>query len=257
MKRISFVILVWVFALVVSNCTTEHPPTQARGSTAAPVPTSSAIVSTVTPLPTASLTPTVSVISQPSSDTQVADTAFASLLERVKLADPTIDFTEFRMTYAQTSQYDPYNFSLKELQSSMVTALNDKDYELALKLADDILAQNYIFPDAHAVAIRAHEGLGQSQEADYHRYVLNGLIKSILQSGNGKSPESAFVVVLIEEEYVILTVLDIEDKSQGTTDIDGHSYDIFDGIDSKSNSPVTVYFNIDIPFKALVNSLKP
>ena len=139
----------------------------------------------------------------------------------------------------------------------MVTALRDNDNETALKLANEILEQNYIFPDAHAAAIQAYQNLGQSEEVNYHRYVLNGLIKSIIQSGDGKSPETAFVVVLIEEEYAILAVLGIEHSGQSEMNVDGHSYDVFNGTDSRSGSPVEIYFNIDIPFGDLTNFLNP
>ena len=136
-------------------------------------------------------------------------------------------------------------------------ALKDKNYELAIKYADEILAQNYIFPDAHLVKNRAYESLGQSDKALYHRYVLNGLIESMLQSGDGKSPESAFVVVLIDEESVILNVLNVKQGEQASTDIDGHSYDIIDGVNLTTGNSIKVYFNIDIPFGVLIKSLQP
>jgi hypothetical protein len=240
MKRISFVLLTLVLALGISSCG-RLPLTQDPKSTERPSPT-------------ASIAPTITLTPQ---DTNSADAAFLSLLERVKRVDPTIDFTELRMAYAQTSQYDPYNFSIGELRNSMFTALDAQNYELALKLADDILTQNYIFTDAHLVATRAYENLGRTEEAKYHRYVLDGLIDSILQSGDGKTPESAFVVVLIEEEYVILAILQIADAGQSQRDIDGQSYDVFNGVDPQTNNPVELYFNIDIPFGALADSLKP
>jgi hypothetical protein len=240
MKRISFVHLTLALALFITSCG-QQPLTQDPQSTD-------------TLSPTVSIAPTIAVTPQ---DTDSADAAFLSLLERVKRADLTIDFTELRMSYAQTSKYDPYNFSIGELRNSMVSALDAQNYELALKLADDILTQNYIFTDAHLVAIRAYENLGRTEEAKYHRYVLDGLIGSMLQSGDGKTPESAFVVVLIEEEYVILAVLQIADADQAQRDIGGQFYDVFNSVDPQTNSPVEVYFNIDIPFGALADSLKP
>ncbi len=255
MKRSFLVTLVCLITLAFSSCTTEQPPSHTLETSTATATSQN----TPTPSQTTRPTPTLTVTSPPPTevDTQAADATFASLLERVKQADPSVDFTEFRMAYAKTSHYDPYDNWYQELETAMFTALNAKDYEYALKLANDVLEKNYIFPDAHLVAIGAYDGLGQSKQAEYHRYVLKGLIKSILQSGDGKSPESAYVVVLIQEEYTILSVLGIKDADQGIVHINGHSYDVFNGVDSKSKNPVTVNFNIDIPFNILKSELNP
>ncbi len=139
----------------------------------------------------------------------------------------------------------------------MLSALDDGNYAQAIELADQILEKNYLYPEAHIASILAHEELGQTRDADYHRYVRKGLINSILHSGDGKKPESAYVVVLIEEEYLILDVLGISEGGQSMTSVGGHFYDVFTGVDTQTNKPVTVYFNIDTPFHKLYNTMNP
>jgi len=257
MKRIFLSTCALMLVWAASGCNAAQSSTPALPLPTAPAPTL-ASTQTPAPLPTITAAPiTATVGSQSGSSKESADAAFAELLEKVKASDPSVDFTEFRLAYAKTSKYDPYSFSTGDLRDSMVTALNDKNYELALKLADQMLAQNFILPEAHIVAIRACEALGQTEEADFHRYVLNGLIASILHSGDGKSPEHAFVVVLIEEEYLILDVLGIKGTGQSEMEANGHSYDVLDGVIAKTGGPTTVYFNIDIPFHGLMNSLNP
>lgn len=251
MKPVSLVVLMLGLALVSSGCGWQPPAAPAVKPTAA---VTSAPDATKAVVPSA----TTFVEATPSAEPQSSsDAAFAALLERVKRSDPSVDFTEFRLAYTKTSLYDPYSFSLQDAQTSMVAALNDKDYEQALKLANDVLARNYIYADAHAVAMRADQGLGRTQDANLHQYILNGLIDSILKSGDGKSPETAYQVVLIEEEYLVLNVLGIEDHGQSEMDANGHSYDVLNGVVTKTNAPIAVYFNIDIPFGALGNSFKP
>ena len=258
MKPASWISAVFALALVGSGCAQPQrssTPTIEITASVSVTPPAARLV--VLPSATVSVAPASVTDTQSNPNNTAADAAFESLLERVKNNDPTVDFTKFRLAYAKTSQYDPYSFGLADLRSSMVTALNNKDFALALKLANDLLAHNYISPDAHAGAIRAYEGQGDSEKAGFHRHVLDSLISSILHSGDGRSPETAYVVVLIEEEYVALAALGIENHGQSEFDANGHSYDILDGLNTNTNLPVKVYFNIDIPFGALANSLTP
>lgn len=232
-------------------------PTPLPTVTFTPLPTHTPV-----PSPTAPPTPTLTSTSAPSATpvsvaTESADTPYVALLERVKQADPEVDFTALRLAYTDTDDYDPYNFQLGELQQEMYAALNAQDYETTLEVAKQILEINYVSTDTHLAALLAYEGLGDTDRADYHRYVLDGLIDSILASGDGKTPETAFVVIFVEEEYAILSVLDIESGGQTLVEDDGHSYDKFEGVDNNTNEAVTLYFNVDRIFDWFANSFTP
>ena len=239
-----------ILSLFLSAC----GPEQLFGPTPTPTPT---ITSTPTPTLTPTWTPDPTMTVKPTATVPAADQTYAALLEQVKLADPKFDFTALRMSYTETTAYDPYNFGLGETRKAMLAVLNDKDYGLTIKLAEQILKDTYILPDAHLASVYAYQGLGQTQESDFHRYVLDGLLHSILSSGDGKSEKSAYIVVLIQEEYAILGTLGIKDYTQSFKEAGGHSYDIFEGVDGKTNAPVTLYFNIDKLYQSLENSLKP
>lgn len=226
--------------------TATLPPTATR--TPSPVPTTAP---TSTPTIAASAAPSLTPTSQES------DTSYAALLEQVKQADPNVDFTALRMAYTKTEDYDPYNFKAAEQKQEMFAALDNGDYDTALELANQILEQNYLSANAHFVALHVHEALNQSQEADFHRYVIDGLITSILESGDGKSTETAYVVISIEEEYMILGVLGISFTSQSLVGEAGHSFDVLEGVHEATNTPVTVYFNIDLIQWWLVNRMSP
>ena len=71
----------------------------------------------------------------------------------------------------------------------------------------------------------ADRELGDTGKADFHRAVLNGLIDSILKSGDGKSPKTAWVVISVHEEYVVLQVLGFKPSQQSLLHQDDHSYD--------------------------------
>ena len=137
----------------------------------------------------------------------------------------------------------------------MYDAYNNNNNELAVELANQILDENYLLPDPHFILLQAYEKLGDQQSADFHNYFLRGLITSISKLGNGRSPETAFIVIQFEEEYFLLDILGIQSGQQSFQEINGIPYDIFEGIDENTNEKTTIYFDISIPYQWLNKSL--
>jgi len=134
-------------------------------------------------------------------------------------------------------------------EDAMTEALNKKDYPEALKNAEAVLESNYVNMDAHFVALVANREMGALDKAQFHRTVFHGLIDSIRSSGDGKSPETAWVVINVHEEYVVLRVLGFRPRGQSLIQKDGHSYDVMKVKNTEDGTEQTFYFNVDIPFK--------
>ncbi len=56
--------------------------------------------------------------------------------------------------------------------------------------------------------------LGQEAEAEVHKQWVNGLMESIIASGDGKTPETAYVTVSVNEEYDVLFLFGLEPTGQ-------------------------------------------
>ncbi len=84
----------------------------------------------------------------------------------------------------------------------------------------------------------------------FHEFVLSGLIRSILQSGDGQSPETAFVVINVREEYILMELLGLTMQKQSVLESGGHIYDRLEVVDSETGEERELYFNVDIPFAA-------
>lgn len=235
-----YILIVSSIALVISSC-----------STSTQTPTATA---TVAPPPTSTVAP-VSTPKAGDSSQLAPDLAYPILLEKVKQSDPNFDFTNLRWTFAQTTSYNPYNIDESDLIGPMYDAYDNNDFELAIELANQILENNYLLPDPHFVLLQAYEKLGDQKNADFHTYFLRGLITSISESGNGKSPETAFIVIHFEEEYFLLNILGIQNSEPTFREENGIPYDIFEGVDESTNERITIYFNISIPFQWLNNSV--
>lgn len=180
---------------------------------------------------------------------------YEALLERVKAGDTTASFKELRMAYTESQGYAPYGGD-SEGRKSMLAALNDKNYDKAVEHAGNILKQKYVDIIAHLVSSIAYNELKNLERAKYHRGIADGLIQSILKSGDGKSLETAYVVIATDEEYSLFNVLGMKVVSQALVHDKGHSYDKMDAIDRKTNQTTTFYFNVDIPLDWLGKSLK-
>jgi Domain of unknown function (DUF4919) len=192
--------------------------------------------------------------SQPKS-TQAPNSSYATLLERAKKGDKSVDFKELRLAYTETVQYKPYGADRASRQK-MFDSLNAKEYAQALELADKILAGNFLDMNGQFGAFIAHRELGNADKAAYHKFLFDGLVNSVHKSGDGKSTSTAFVVISTDEEYVLLNWLGLRATGQSLIREDNHVFDLMKAVDRETNDAVSYYFNIDKPYNWLGKSLK-
>jgi hypothetical protein len=172
---------------------------------------------------------------------------YAKLLADLKAGNTNIDYARLRMSYVDSPERKKAKDTTAE-EKAMSQALQSKDFAGALKDAGSVLDQQYVNMDAHFVAFVAERELGDAAKADFHRTVFRGLIDSIRNSGDGKSPEKAWVVISVHEEYVVLRALGLRPSGQSLVGQNGHMYDVMKAKDEDGNEE-TFYFNTDIPMK--------
>jgi hypothetical protein len=177
------------------------------------------------------------------------------LLERVKKQDPAVNFQELRLAYTETKQYSPYGGD-RETRKAMFAALSGKQYDQALISSEKILAANYLDINAHFGAYVANRELGKTDKSDYHKNIFQKLLKSISESGDGKTMATAFVVISTDEEYAWFNFMGVRPTAQALIEEKSHHYDKMTVTDPKSEQNAVYYFNIDKPFNWLGNNLK-
>lgn len=168
--------------------------------------------------------------------------AYDSLLEKARRGDPGLDFTALRMAsaarLADSRAADP------ELRKKMFEALHKDQWAAVIETGNQVLAQNYLDVDAHMFVAFAYEKTHEAEKAALHRTMGNGLMKSILASGDGRSFKTAFVVISVEEEYSVLKHYRLHSDKQDLVTGEGHSYDVLTA-ENDEHEKATVYFNID------------
>lgn len=178
---------------------------------------------------------------------------YEALVKKVKSGDISVDFKQLRLAYANSTTSRPDTNPQKK---AMTAALNSKNYVKALKNADVVLASNFVDMDAHFAEYVAQRELKNTEQSEFHRFVFHGLLDSIAHSGDGKSEKTAYQVIEVHEEYVVLRFMELMPSKQSLSKTDGHSYDVMEAVDPKTNEKVTLYFNVDIPMKHLSDVLK-
>ncbi|HKK21097.1 MAG TPA: DUF4919 domain-containing protein [candidate division Zixibacteria bacterium] len=181
---------------------------------------------------------------------------FKDLWKQVEQADTSVDFTALRMAYTRTSEYDPYDSQRQDLRSDMDAAFNSNDFSTAAELANKLIKRDPLQTDAYIVLDVSYEQMGDTAKSRFHHFVANGLIHSVLSSGNGLSRDSAFRVISTDEEYIILNFLGVDLLRQALVEEKDHSYDVMTVKDASIDSTFDLYFNIDIQMNALKRKLK-
>jgi hypothetical protein len=208
----------------------------------------------------------------PTPDQQKSEHDYADMLARVQQGDVTVDFRAFRVAGALVAAARPPvgfgdpagSASARELyyHRTFTDLLSKGDFNSALDNANRALEHNYASLIGHLDALVACESLHKTDEAALHEKVLNASLDSIRVSGDGKTPETAWFVVTIPEEYVVISrILGDAPKQQLTDRWDsplpanqgrvfvtrnGHAYERVEVVDSKTNQSEYVWFNIDI-----------
>ncbi len=193
----------------------------------------------------------------PVATTTAAQTSsdYKTLLARVKQNDHEVDFQQLRLAYTDTREYGPYSGDAMA-RKKMFEALKEKNYDEALKDATTVLGANYLDIMGHFGSFVSQRELGHADLASYHRWVFESLLTSIKNSGDGKTMETAFVVISTDEEYALFNYLGLRPQGQALVKDKGHNFDRMTALDPQSNQTVVYYFNVDKPFIWLGKSLK-
>lgn len=193
------------------------------------------------PSPSPSPTPSAATVPAPAEKTK-----YDVLLEKVKQKDPSVNFTELRLAFYESPHYNPYAPMMT--YRPLNAALAQKNYEEALKIADSVLAKNFVEINAHMTAQIAHQELGNTERAQFHKFMVDGLLNSIKGNVDGKTVESAYQVISINEEYGLVRSLGLRPIKQGLVENKGHMFDAITVVDPQTSKESVIYFNVDKPF---------
>jgi hypothetical protein len=166
----------------------------------------------------------------------------------------TIDFS------AASDYFKEIRESYAKNQKGIISWTNDAEREELLKIykndPDKFLQSAINWLEKCPVDAQVHMMLasllskkGKFEDSIRHRSFFYGLMASIVNSGDGRTKETAFKVIAIEEEYTLMNFMGAEMKSQS---LQGN-YDVMEV--KMDEGDVIIYFDISIHLDALEKEL--
>ena len=145
------------------------------------------------------------------------------LIERFLDFDTSFTETEFRYIYygsIYSDYYSPYRTSDNEKR--FIEKFNQKKFEEAITYGNEVLKENPVNLRFLFRMFICYQELHDITTAYQYASMYYPLLNVILHSGDGRSKQTAFVVVSVSDEYVILNELELTWTTQalsGRTDI--------------------------------------
>jgi len=188
----------------------------------------------------------LAIAAAPGLAAEEPEPSYEALVQRLKSGDLDVDFEALRMAYTRSDRYSSDDADVTELRGAMLEALAAEDMAKAGDRAKRILDLDYVDIDAHLVVGVVHRRANDDAEAEFHRAIAMGLLQSIRESGDGRSKESAFVVISSDEEFALLRSQGLRVKGRSMMRGGGHGFDIVEVSDDAGHAG-KLYFNLDIP----------
>ncbi|WGL17355.1 DUF4919 domain-containing protein [Microbulbifer bruguierae] len=173
---------------------------------------------------------------------------YRQLLDEALQLSFTLDFDRLRKAYVRSPEYNPYGGVKLEGLSEAYSSVENADFDGCLRNLDKVLAYNYMSLEAHMIGVVCSGQAGDFEREDQHRYMVEGLMTSIENSGDGKTQASAFQTISTSElrGFVRLKGLQVLDQSivydkQGI-------YDKMQVRDPESGQEYPLFFNVSEQF---------
>lgn len=175
----------------------------------------------------------------------------APLLE-FTLAEPT-NFDELRDAWGRRLDYRALCEASLPTQA-WAEAEQAKNFAKAYDIAAKWLATCPVVERVHMWAYADAKQLGDTARMEIHKRWYQGLIQSVLKTGDGKTPETAWKTISVPEEYAVLQYFGLARGAQAlvTNPV------MIDKLTAKplaGGDAVDLYFNPELHFKRLAREL--
>nr|WP_297169368.1 DUF4919 domain-containing protein [uncultured Dysgonomonas sp.] len=177
------------------------------------------------------------------------DDTYSEYVKKLESGNTDIDYQDFRFSFMKSKQFKIASRKLKDisqLKNAMYEQMDQLNYDGIISLAKQILSIDYTNMMAHKILSQTYDMMEDADNSQKYDAIGMGLLKSIIQNGDGKSCETAWPVIQVSEEYFILEMLGVEVKQQSIISGKG----LCDRMDvTDEGVPATYYFDISKIFE--------
>jgi len=167
---------------------------------------------------------------------------YLTLVEKLKKGSTDVNFGQLRRAFVEWKVAGG-NPGPHPKRDEMVKAFQSNKNLEAVKVAEEVIESEFYNHNIFGAMTDAYRALGNKEKADYYNGFFHKAQHGLFLSGDGKSPETAYYVLSISEEYRVMNDLGYTVSFQSLMNINGQAFDVLSGKDSKGTR-VEVYFNI-------------
>lgn len=184
------------------------------------------------------------------------DYDYDELIGKAEILDTTLDFFDLRMAYYKYFQPAFRDTEIDNLKGKTIQFLQKGEWQTGLDFAQQVLQKNYVEIESHLYCSYAYLQLGDTLKSDKYRYICDKLLESIFTSGDGETPETAYLVINVSEEYVVLRSLGLMAGTQALTNYKGQPIDVLIGYNPETKKEITFHFNVTLSFMKMEETFK-
>jgi len=189
----------------------------------------------------------------------LSETYYPKLIERFVSFDTTLTENDYKLLYYGnifTESYDPYGRS--DTEDEFLELYNKQEYTQAIPLGLKVLEENPINTTVLFKMFVIYYQLSDTENQNNYAMLYYGLLSEIYYSGDGKSCETAMVVIKVSDEYEIIAELQLNVEMQSLVgDCDLMEFDTELQKTEKDEKPIKqLYFNVRIPLENLSKQFK-
>ena len=170
---------------------------------------------------------------------------YGRLVAQAEAEDQSTDFRALRLAWLDSPLHRaaPPSNAEKAMRDAAAAADNVKVREAA----EQVIAARYTDLEAHMMRRLACVAMQDGECAEHERFVEFGMLKSILDSGDGKAAGSAWHVTSIDEEYFVMHLAQVKLKQHALVQQNGRTYDFLtvttaQGVDKPMWFDITDFF---------------
>ncbi|MCW3105072.1 MAG: hypothetical protein JWO09_3512 [Bacteroidetes bacterium] len=145
------------------------------------------------------------------------DDSYSKTIKLLEAGETDINYRAFRESFIESKQFLAASQQYKifdSLKKEMYKQMGKSDYPAIIKATKGMLSIDYTSMIAHKILQQTYKIMGDSLNWKKYHDIEFGLLRSIVKNGDGKTCETAWPVIQIEEEYFILDMLDATFKKQ-------------------------------------------
>ena len=177
--------------------------------------------------------------------------SYDMLVAQLKAGNSAIDYRALRYARAELPGYNPYEALSDPTKGDLIRAMGSNDLAQVVTLANQIIARDYTDIDAHAALAAVFQRRGEAQQSAFELAVANGLLASIRESGDGMTPETAYVVIGVAEEYSLLGAMGVQVARQSLIQSSRGPVDALEVVNPTNGERRTIYFDVSRLFDAM------